>query len=109
MAEEVQVIMNLHLFQGEAVVDYIICNHASLHNVTEFKVIPTKDLVDRFNLTKMLGDRCKGPDHSVLLACIKFTNLNSGDNSNDINHDNPDHKYNLPRSEKRYYFDKVNP
>ena len=54
--------------KGKAVVDYILCPQTSLDIVKTFKVLLVKDLLDEYNLTQLLSERCRCPDHSVLLC-----------------------------------------
>ena len=90
--------------KGKAVVDYIVCRHNSLENVTEFKVLLTNDLVDEFGLSTVLSERCRSPDHSVLLCNINIQTYDENHNYCNGNNEDDFNTCILPRSERKYNF-----
>lgn len=59
--------------KGRAVVDYIMVYQDCLDLGTKFRVIMPNDLLEsnRPDCFKLMGDRCKVPDHSLLLLKFK--------------------------------------
>ena len=54
--------------KGKAVVDYIITPHECLPSCINFKVITPSELLDNNpHCTCLIGERCRLPDHSLLL------------------------------------------
>ena len=54
--------------KGRAVVDYVAIPHEDIVKMKEFKVILMADIMKTYRLQEMIGDRCKTPDHSILVV-----------------------------------------
>ena len=76
--------------RGKSVVAYFITFHNGLKFCESFKVVPSNELVESFNLERAIGVNCKSPDHSMLILTCRFsyvgqytnckTNLHSNQN-----------------------------
>ena len=60
--------------RGRAVVDYICVPHENFDQCVNFKVMTSRSIIDKGNLTQLLGERSKVPDHSALI--VEFQSLN---------------------------------
>ncbi len=58
--------------RGKSVVDYFFCSHKMLENCTDFRVITCKDLANMYQLSSLIGNRSKLPDHSLIKVCLNI-------------------------------------
>ncbi len=58
--------------RGKSVVDYFFCSHKMLENCTDFRVITCKDLANMYNLSSLIGNKSKLPDHSLIKVCLNI-------------------------------------
>ena len=95
--------------KGASVVDYIMVPHDVYFKCTKFNVYTMADLVDKYNLIPLLGNRCKLPDHSILHTefCITST-VNETECSEEMieNTNSHDSEFNMYYS-KKYRFKNV--
>ena len=61
--------------RGNSVVDYCVILHDMLQTFEYFDVTPTNTLIDRFQLSSLISEHCKPPDHSLITTCVKFTHI----------------------------------
>ena len=54
--------------RGRAVVDYICVPHENFDQCVNFKVMTSRSVIDKGNLTQLLGERSTVPDHSALIV-----------------------------------------
>ncbi len=59
--------------KGKSVVDYLISPHECLKYYKSVEVVTCTDVIDTFSLQGLLNDRCKMPDHSIVLCEIMLT------------------------------------
>ena len=52
--------------KGNSVVDYIMTPHDCFFKCTDFKVLCSNELVEKYELQGLISTRCKPPDHSLL-------------------------------------------
>ena len=54
--------------KGKSVVDYIMVPHDCYANCKSFQVMTMSDIIDRYSLQSFISERCKPPDHSLLVC-----------------------------------------
>ncbi len=59
--------------RGRAVVDYFICDHHNLDSFTSVEVKTVSSLINTHDLSTMLSDTCKTPDHSLLILTLPYS------------------------------------
>ena len=59
--------------RGKSVIDYIITDHHSLPYCKKFNIEQCSDIIQEFNLSSLLSDSCKIPDHAILSVKISLT------------------------------------
>ncbi len=64
-----------YIGRGLSVVDYIVFPHDQLKFCNDFEVITSKDIVNKYNLHHLIGEKSKPPDHSLLKVKIKVAGL----------------------------------
>lgn len=52
--------------RGKSVVDYICVPHDIFKQCKNFRITNCKDLIEEFNLFRLLGEKSKSPDHALL-------------------------------------------
>ena len=60
-----------HSTRGQSVVDYFIVPHDCISHCRHMKVQLTNTVITNYNLSHLISERCRPPDHSVLT--LKFT------------------------------------
>ena len=55
-------------FNGSSVVDYIVVPQICIDNCETCKVLMVSDLINEYDLESLLSQRCKPPDHSIILV-----------------------------------------
>ena len=61
--------------QGRAIVDYICVPHHVMENCMSFKVRTARSIIEDGNLSGLLGERSKAPDHSALIAEFQTSHI----------------------------------
>ena len=61
--------------QGRAVVDYICVPHHVMENCMSFKVRTARSIIEDGNLSGLLGERSKAPDHSALITEFQTSHI----------------------------------
>ena len=56
--------------KGKAVVDYMLTFHDCLNKCKLFKVNTMSNIIDNFNLYRLISEQCKPPDHSILTVSV---------------------------------------
>ena len=60
---------------GKAVVDFICVPHDVMENCVSFKVRTARSIIEDGNLSGLLGERSKAPDHSALIAEFQTSHI----------------------------------
>ena len=60
-----------HSTRGQSVVDYFIVPRDCISHCRHMNVQLTNTMIDNYNLSHLISERCRPPDHSVLT--LKFT------------------------------------
>ena len=91
--------------KGRAVVDYILSPQSSVECVRELSVLLVKDLVQIYDLSRLLSERCKCPDNSVIKCTINILSVynNEHEGVDNQNTSSPGNN-SIPHSSKRYKF-----
>ncbi len=57
---------------GKSVVDSIAVNHNALSYCTHFQVVTMTDCLDKYQLHKVISEKCKVPNHLIVAyyTCI---------------------------------------
>ena len=68
--------------RGSSVVDYILVPHEQIDHCVSWKVLPCTKVIEENNLSHMLGNYCKLPDHSMLVldVCMEQNHSRLQDN-----------------------------
>jgi hypothetical protein len=90
--------------RGTSVVDYIITPIECINTCNSMYVLAINDLIDEFNLYTMLGEKCKTPDHSILLLNIYYESCS---HNVTVTH-NSHSTLPLPDQKRIYNFDSMN-
>ena len=61
--------------RGKAVVDYICVPHDVMENCVSFKVRTARSIIEDGNLSGLLGERSKAPDHSALIVEFQTSHI----------------------------------
>ena len=64
--------------RGKFVADYIAIPHDCVRFCVECHVKTTTDLLAEHDLFSLLSDRCKAPDHSLVLAAFDWSSVTRG-------------------------------
>lgn len=101
--------------KGRSVVDYLCIPHECLRFCDMCKVTTPSEAVDKFNLQRLINNRCKMPDHSLIYSNITINySVNSHEpRSNTLNYNTWEHLrpplgIENPTN-KRYRFDDIPP
>ena len=96
--------------KGLSVVDYIMTPHDVLDKCVYFKVYTVTELAEICNVSQLIGERCRLPDHSVLHVNFNPRAIDTTIN----NHISPDEtsgreggKHFIPYNKRTYRFDNV--
>ena len=68
--------------RGKSVVDYFIVPIENISSCSSFKVMPVTDMMQHYNFETLLSERCRAPDHSVLVLKYKIDRSLADDNIN---------------------------
>ena len=60
---------------GKVVVDFICVPHDFMENCVSFKVRIARSIIEDGNLSGLLGERSKAPDHSTLIAEFQTSHI----------------------------------
>ena len=55
-----------HSTRGQSVVDYFLVPHDCISHCRHMNVQLTNTMIDNYNLSHLISERCRPPDHSVL-------------------------------------------
>ncbi len=61
--------------RGASVVDYIITPHDVYYKCPTLNIYIMTELMDKCNLSLLIGNRCKSPDHSILHVQLKLQTM----------------------------------
>ncbi len=95
--------------KGLLIVDYIMVSHDVFHKCNIFNVYTMTETADMCNLTPLIGNRYKLPDHSLLHVNFTLDQLSSNHDNTDYNlYENLDDNNNSNEYKShRYYFNNV--
>ena len=75
--------------KGKSVVDYFIIPLENISLCSSFNVMPVIDIMLENNLDTFVSERCKPPDHSVLILRYRISSSAADDHiNNDVTNDN---------------------
>ena len=61
--------------KGRSVVDFICTPQDTFEQCQSFRVLTVPSLIEKYSLHELIGNRCRPPDHSILLCDIRVQKL----------------------------------